>query len=103
MYPVYAWKTVEDTPFMRKWIPRLATREVEDVFLQMTGDERAAYEAVERYIRDTYIQASLDQRNAVGFVMTIYRKRLASSFYALKQTLTKRRERMLAGTFTERG
>lgn len=79
---------------------RIATREVEDVFLQMTRDERAAYEAVERYIRDTYNQASLDQRNAVGFVMTIYRKRLASSFYALKQTLTKRRESMLRANST---
>jgi SNF2 family DNA or RNA helicase len=73
---------------------RIAAREVEDVFLQMTADERKVYEEVERYIRDTYNQASLDQRNAVGFVMTIYRKRLASSFYALKQTLTKRRESM---------
>jgi SNF2 family DNA or RNA helicase len=73
----------------------IATREVEDVFLLMTIAEREAYEEVERYIRDTYNQASLDQRNAVGFVMTIYRKRLASSFYALKQTLTKRRESML--------
>lgn len=81
---------------------RIATREVEDVFLQMTTAERTAYDEVERYIRDTYNQASPDQRNAVGFVMTIYRKRLASSFYALKQTLTKRRENMMKAKPTNR-
>lgn len=73
----------------------IADREVEDLFLDMSSDERAAYEQVERYIRDTYNQASPDQRSAVGFVMTIYRKRLASSFYALAQTLKKRREGLL--------
>jgi len=30
MYPVYAWKTVEDTPFMRKWIPRLCVENTQD-------------------------------------------------------------------------
>jgi SNF2 family DNA or RNA helicase len=85
---------------------KIADRDVRDIFLDMTSDERKAYEAVERYIRDTYNQASPEQRNAVGFVMTIYRKRLASSFYALKQTLRKRRESLLqreatAALFTE--
>lgn len=74
---------------------RIADREVEDIFLDMTSEERAAYTQVEGYIRDTYNQASLDQRSAVGFVMTIYRKRLASSFYALSQTLAKRREKLV--------
>ena len=63
----------------------------------MTSDERSAYEAVERYIRDTYNQASPEDSNAVGFVMTIYRKRLASSFYVLKQTLRKRRAKVYSG------
>ncbi len=74
---------------------RIADREVEHVFLEMTSGERDAYEQVERYIRDSYSQASVEQRSAVGFVMTIYRKRLASSFYALTQTLAKRRENLL--------
>jgi hypothetical protein len=30
MYPVYSWKTVEDTPFMRKWIPRLCVENLRD-------------------------------------------------------------------------
>ncbi|HOK47384.1 MAG TPA: helicase-related protein, partial [Bryobacteraceae bacterium] len=47
-------------------------------------------EAVEDYISDTYEAAAVDKKTAVGFVMTIYRRRLASSFHALRRTLTKR-------------
>jgi hypothetical protein len=68
----------------------IADREVDDRFLTMSGDERHIYELVETYIRDTYNKASASTRTAVGFVMTIYRKRLASSFYALSKTLEKR-------------
>jgi hypothetical protein len=39
------------------------------------------------YISSTYNSAAEEQRNAVGFVMTIYRRRLASSFRALAKTL----------------
>ena len=65
----------------------IADRRVEDRFLEMTAEERALYDAVEDYIASTYNQASLDERTAVGFVMTIYRRRLASSFSALRNTL----------------
>ena len=66
---------------------RIADRHVEDIFIDMSGDERDIYEAVENYISSTYNNAAVDERNAVGFVMTIYRRRLASSFYALSRTL----------------
>ena len=66
---------------------RIADRDVHDRFVEMTADERALYEAVEDYIATTYKQASEDERRAVGFVMTIYRRRLASSFRALRNTL----------------
>ena len=65
----------------------IADRRVEDRFLEMTHDERALYDAVEDYIASTYNQASTQERTAVGFVMTIYRRRLASSFSALRKTL----------------
>jgi SNF2 family DNA or RNA helicase len=68
----------------------IADREVDDRFLDMTDDERHIYELVEAYIRETYNKASASSKTAVGFVMTIYRKRLASSFYALTKTLEKR-------------
>jgi hypothetical protein len=70
---------------------RIADREVEDVFIDLTADvERPLYEAVEDYISSTYNRADPDRKNAVGFVMTIYRRRLASSFYALQRTLEDR-------------
>ena len=69
---------------------RIAERRVEDRFVEMTADERALYEAVEDYIAGVYNQAAADERTAVGFVMTIYRRRLASSFRALRTTLRRR-------------
>lgn len=66
---------------------RIAERKVVDRFLQMTVAERMVYEAVEDYISTTYNNASEDERTSVGFVMTIYRRRLASSFAALRATL----------------
>jgi SNF2 family DNA or RNA helicase len=68
----------------------IADRDPQDLFLDMSNDERHIYELVETYIRETYNKASAQTRTAVGFVMTIYRKRLASSFYALSKTLEKR-------------
>src|SRR5690606_17235789 len=68
----------------------IATRKVEDRFIDLTPAERAVYDAVEEYISRTYNQAAEDKRSAVGFVMTIYRRRLASSFYALRRTLEAR-------------
>ena len=65
----------------------IADRKVEDRLVEMTAGERELYDAVEDYITTTYNQAAADERTAVGFVMTIYRRRLASSFQALSTTL----------------
>ena len=62
----------------------IADREVDDRFLEMSAAERYIYDLVETYIRETYNKSSAAARTAVGFVMTIYRKRLASSFYATR-------------------
>ena len=67
----------------------IAERSVDDRFVDMTPEERALYGAVEEYIASTYNQAGAAERTAVGFVMTIYRRRLASSFHALRATLRK--------------
>ena len=66
----------------------IAGRQVEDRFVDLTAAERALYEELEEYIASTYNQASARDRSAVGFVMTIYRRRLASSFRALHYTLS---------------
>ncbi|GMV20772.1 MAG: hypothetical protein AMXMBFR57_07210 [Acidimicrobiia bacterium] len=62
-------------------------RKVEDVFITLSIDERALYDLVENYISTAYNAAAPDQKNAVGFVMTIYRRRLSSSARALAETL----------------
>lgn len=80
-----------------KSVGAIATRKVDDVFIALRPEERAVYDAVERYISLTYDKAAAAERNAVGFVMTIYRRRLASSFHALRRTLEKR----LAGVVDE--
>ncbi len=69
---------------------RIANRLVKDEFVSLTHSERQVYEAVEDYISSTYNNASQAEKNAVGFVMTIYRRRLASSFAALEHTLSQR-------------
>ena len=69
---------------------RIAERKVNDVFIDLSLAERQVYDAVEDYIATTYNNAAAGDRNAVGFVMTIYRRRLSSSFYALAQTLEDR-------------
>ena len=78
----------------------IAERRVDDRFLALTAAERELYEAVERYIGTTYDQAASAERSAVGFVMTIYRRRLASSFRALRATFERRLDAMSPGGAT---
>ena len=66
----------------------IADRDVRDRFIELSPDERRVHDAVEGYISTAWNQATgVAGRNAVGFVMTIYRRRLASSFFALARTL----------------
>ena len=69
---------------------QIATRQVHDTFIEMSDEEQQLYSAVEDYISTTYSQAATDKRASVGFVMTVYRRRLASCTQALKLTLEKR-------------
>lgn len=69
---------------------RIADRQVEDRSVDLSAAERRVYQEVEEYISRTYNNAAAEQRTAIGFVMTIYRRRLASSFHALERTLASR-------------
>lgn len=77
----------------------IATREIRDIPVEMTKSEKELYDAVEDYISTTYDNTAPEKRSAVGFVMTIYRRRLASSFHALQSTLNKRIAGMQSGQF----
>ncbi|HOQ47750.1 MAG TPA: SNF2-related protein [Bryobacteraceae bacterium] len=72
----------------------IAERDVKDIPVEMTAAESALYAQVEDYISETYSKAASDKRTAIGFVMTVYRRRLASSFEALKRTLNARLEKL---------
>lgn len=75
----------------------VAARRVEDRFEPLSDGESALYEAVERYISSVWERAAAKERNAVGFVLTVYRRRLASSVRALRETLVRRREALGQG------
>lgn len=68
----------------------VAHREVSDEFVSMSTIEASIYAAVEEYIQFKFKQAPTSKRSAIGFVLTVYRRRMASSFYALKRTLENR-------------
>jgi ERCC4-related helicase len=60
-----------------------------------TGREEELYRAVSDYVRHFYRLAQKENRKALGFLMTLYRKRLTSSFYAIQQSLQRRLEALL--------
>lgn len=74
----------------------IADRDVVDIPVDMSPAEQGVYSAVEDYISKTYAAASPAEQTAVGFVMTVYRRRMASSFHALRCTLNSRLARLKA-------
>jgi SNF2 family DNA or RNA helicase len=56
----------------------------------MRDDEQALYTRIEDYIANFY-QKYENERRGLGFVMTVYRRRLTSSFYAVRKSLERRR------------
>ncbi|MHB8322844.1 MAG: SNF2-related protein [Candidatus Dormibacteria bacterium] len=69
-------------------------RQVKDRFIPMTDEERALYDRIERYISryyDAYLTGAGSQK-PLGFIMTVYRRRLTSSFLAIERSLRRRRE-----------
>jgi superfamily II DNA or RNA helicase len=73
-----------------------AKREVqEDPFDFATSEEREVYEAVTRYI-DRRFEELERQKPGKGFVMTIYRRRAASSPVALRKSLERRAQGLKA-------
>ena len=69
-------------------------------WIPMKPEEEALYHRIEEYITDHY-QKYEAERRGLGFIMTVYRRRLTSSFYAIQESL-KRRLRYLKGE-TEAG
>lgn len=83
--------------------PEAATipdRVVDDRPVPMSQPEQDLYCRVQDYIRTSYDKAQEiedgQKKNALGFILTVYRRRLTSSFYAIGQSL-RRRVEMLDG------
>ena len=67
-------------------------REVSDEFITMTDEERDLYERIRVYIRRSYNRYKTGNKTqqALGFIMTVYRRRLTSSFQAMRLSLERR-------------
>jgi len=73
-------------------------RHVNDEFIVLDEWERRLYERIEKYIRqyyNAYISNSATQ--ALGFIMTVYRRRLTSSFHAIRESLKRRLQALEEG------
>lgn len=68
----------------------IGEREVQDVLFDYASEaERQCYEAIKHYI-DTRFEQFEKERSGKGFVMTIYRRRAASSPFALRRSMERR-------------
>lgn len=71
----------------------IPSRYVGDVFINLAAYERKLYDRIENYIRRHYNSyLSHQSSQALGFIMTVYRRRLTSSFEAITKSLTRRLE-----------
>ncbi|MCL6650207.1 MAG: DEAD/DEAH box helicase, partial [Chloroflexi bacterium] len=70
---------------------RVPEREPRPVWIEMTPAERTLYERIEEYIAEFYARYEAERRG-LGFVMAIYRRRLTSSFHAVRCSLERRLE-----------
>jgi len=91
-------------PLLREYVrqgllrDRVPIRKPHLEWIPMRPEERALYERIEEYIAHFYRKYE-SERTGLGFVMTVYRRRLTSSFYAVRQSL-KRRLAFLRGAET---
>jgi hypothetical protein len=80
-------------------IPR---RTIRDEFIELSPGERALYERIDAYIGRYYNAYMIagpgdSAAKALGFIMTVYRRRLTSSFQAVRLSLKRRRDALAAG------
>jgi len=68
---------------------KVPTRKPELAWISMRSEERELYERIEEYISLFYKKYEAE-RKGLGFVMTVYRRRLTSSFYAITKSLERR-------------
>ncbi|MDR7400958.1 MAG: helicase-related protein [Armatimonadota bacterium] len=73
---------------------RIPDRDPQPRWIRMSVEEWGVYQRVEDYVADFY-QRYEGERKGLGFIMTVYRRRLTSSFAALARSLERRRTYLL--------
>ncbi|MEN3009366.1 MAG: helicase-related protein, partial [Candidatus Bipolaricaulaceae bacterium] len=75
-------------------IPLFPPRHVHTVVFRLSPEEREFYWALTRYVRDAYNRALDEERRHVQFALLLLQRRLASSLYAARRSLERRRDRL---------
>ncbi|MCL4299796.1 MAG: DEAD/DEAH box helicase family protein [Anaerolineae bacterium] len=71
---------------LRATVPR---RDPQPVWIALRPEEQELYRRIEEYVSQFY-QKYEQERKGLGFIMTVYRRRLTSSFYAVRCSLERR-------------
>ncbi len=85
------------------WVAKkIFTRRIpHTVDFQMDGPEFNLYQEVTRYVKQQSVKAAIEgddpRARAVGFLMALYQRRLASSAYAMRHSLENRARRLEEG------
>ena len=73
----------------------IPTRQIEDRFIRLTPNEENLYAAIDDYIRRRFESYAKERKTrGMGFLMTVYRRRLTSSFAAISASLSRRLARL---------
>ena len=94
----YVWRNGRD--LLRRYrereilTERVPKRNPNNEWIEFTPEEQELYDRIEEYISHFY-QKYEEQRKGLGFVMTVYRRRLTSSFHAARESLERRRTFLL--------
>lgn len=78
----------------KKMIGGFMPRQAHRWEVDLTDQERLALNAVEAYVREGFARADRTHDMAVGFVMVIFQRLMASSIRALRVSLDRRRQRL---------
>ena len=78
---------------------RVPKRKPRNEWIEFTREELELYDRIEEYISHFYRKYE-ERRRGLGFVMTVYRRRLTSSFHAARKSLGRRRAFLLADADT---
>ncbi len=73
----------------------IPSRSITDHFIELPIEERRLYDSIDDYIRSRYESYMKNKKTrGLGFLMTVYRRRLTSSFAAVAASLKRRLERL---------